>query len=408
MKIWQTTDTTTAPEECFRRGWWGWRRYFSVNPWQRYYEYYRNNRRALQLSRIATYARRERLTVHGGSAGNRALVLGNLDACDGLSRGAHYTLPTIRKLHDDIAIRHVGVHGSGHRTIEGSLAGNFSHVYLLDPPSRYSHLLKQVAPEQIVSARRTGLWVRETNYVPRFWTKAATFLDEVWTPSEFSAQLIRGSTAGRPVVVVPHTVVMARGRGTGPSRWPEIRAQPFKGLAIMDLRGDSSRKNPWAVIAAWKLAFAGNPKCHLLMKVRISASRKIVRDELDLLIGKDTNITLLDAFLPDDELNTLLDEADVLVSLHRSEGYGLPVEEALLRGTPVVATDWSATVEFASQYGNYYPVSYRLVPARYWDKHIPHLNFRWAEANLSSAAHQLNSVYANWSCRTKSINEPEG
>lgn len=401
MKLWQTTNTATVPEAYFRTGLWRWRRYFAVSPWQRYYEHYRNIRSTIQLNRINDYRNRCSLPVDGDLKMDRALVLGNFEAKDGLSRGAHYTLPSVRKRHEDVTVHHVSVHGSGHKTIEGSLAGAFSHVYLLDPPSRYSRLLTQVTPEQIKFASRTGLWVRETNYVPGFWTSAAAFLDEVWAPSEFAAKLIGGSTAGRPVVVVPHAAVVTCERSTVSGQWANIQSRPFKGLAIMDLRGGGSRKNPWAVIAAWKLAFAGNPECQLLMKVRISASRKIVREELELLIGNDTNITLLDAFLPDDELNALMDEADVFVSLHRSEGYGLPVEEALLRGTPVVATDWSATVEFAKKFSNYHPVSYQLVPARYWDKHIPRLNFHWAEADLASAAGHLKAVYANWSSRAK-------
>ncbi len=397
MKIWQTTDSMIAPEECFRRGWWGIRRYFSVNPWQRYYEYYRNIRCGIQLSQLKAYRRQVSLLGNGAEKNDRALVLANFEARDGLSRGAHYTIPAIRKRHVHVTLRHVSVRGNDHKTIEGSIAGKFSHVYLLDPPSRYSRLLKQVAPEQIVSAHRTGLWVRETNYVPRFWTSAASFLDEIWTPSKFSKQLIQASSLARPIVVVPHSAIKPSQQGYKTGQWPNLQTNPFKGLAVMDLRGGGGRKNPWAVIAAWKLAFAGNPQCHLLMKVRFSASRSILREELELLIGSDTNITLLDAFLPDEELNALLDEADVFISLHRSEGYGLPVEEALLRGTPVVATDWSATVEFARQYKNYHPVSHRPVSAYYWDKQIPSLRFQWAEADLNCTADQLNSIYADWS-----------
>ncbi len=392
---WQSAD---FPEAAFRRGWWGWRRRLSVNPWYRYYEIYRNFRSTLQLVGLGNYKKPagEQATPRTVTGKDAVLVIGNLGASDGLSRGAHYHLAQIRALHDNVTVRHVSVHDGEDRTLQGSLDQDFDRLYLLDPPSRYSRLLRQVDPVRIASARRVGLWVRETNYLPRFWVRAAAFLDEIWTPSEFSAELLRAGIGGTPIAVVPHAATRTPTPDDELPPAPRLDRHQFNGVAIMDLRGGGARKNPWAVIAAWQRAFSTDPQCRLLMKVRFSRQCRLVREELELMIGDGHNIDLLDAFLPDVELDAIMNAADVFVSLHRSEGYGLPVEEALARDIPVVATDWSATTEFAASYPNYFPVHYRMSPAHNWAKHQPGLDFSWAEASVVSAADHLKAIHRAW------------
>lgn len=322
-------------------------------------------------------------------------------ASDGLSRGAYYHLIQIRAMHDNVTIRHASVHDGDDRTIEGSLEQDFERVYLLDPPSRYSRLLCQVDPARIATAYRVGMWVRETNYLPRFWLQAAAFLDEIWTPSAFSAGLLRAGVHDTPITVVPHAVTCSPGSADDALLPAGFDRKMFNGLAVMDIRDGGSRKNPWAVVAAWQQAFGTNPQCRLLMKVRFSEQCALVREELEGMIGTAQNIDLLDVFLPDAELDALIDRADVLVSLHRSEGYGLPVEEALVRDTPVVATDWSATTEFAGKYPHYFPVDYRLLPACDWARHLPGLDFKWAEASIASAADHLKTIHQAWQVKQR-------
>lgn len=390
---WQSAD---FPEQAFRSGWWAWRRLLSVSLWHRYYEYYRNLRCTIQFAGLRHYKKQRGCSVTARPKTNAALVIGNLDLRDGLSCGANYHLDQIRTKHSALTIRHVGTNANSDVTIEGSLDQEFECLYLLDPPSRYDRLLRQVHPARIATAHRVGIWVRESNYLPAFWLEAATFLDEIWTPSSFSADLLRNRITSAPIVVVPHAANRKTGVAAGAARLISGEKVTFNGLAVMDLRGGGSRKNPWAVIAAWQEAFGSNPDCQLTMKVQFSRQCSIVHEELLAMIGSAGNIRLLDAFLPQAQLDSLMDQADVFISLHRSEGYGLPVEETLMRGVPVVATDWSATTEFARSYDNYYPVNYRLLPSHEWSRKKPGLNFKWAEADIESAAQQLGSIYEAW------------
>lgn len=368
----------------------------SVSLWHRYYEYYRNLRCTIQLARLRHYKKQHTDAVTCGPKTSTALIIGNLALRDGLSRGASYHLHQIRAKHSALTIRHVGTNADADKTMEGRLDQGFDYLYLLDPPSRYDRLLRQVDPASVATAHRVGLWVRESGYIPAFWLEAATFLDEIWTPSSFSADLLRNRITNTPVVVVPHAVSSQTRATTDTAILPSDENATFNGLAVMDLRNGGSRKNPWAVIAAWKQAFGSDPDCQLTMKVRFSRQHAIVREELLAMIGSAGNIHLLDAFLPQSQLDALMDRADVFISLHRSEGYGLPVEETLIRGIPVVATDWSATTEFARSYDNYYPVSYRLLPFHEWSRHKPRSDFQWAEADIESAVRHLREIYEVW------------
>ena len=91
------------------------------------------------------------------------------------------------------------------------------------------------------------------------------------------------------------------------------------------------------------------------------------------------------------EIDDLYRDSDVVMSLHRSEGFGLVVAEAMLRGLPVIATDWSGTVDFVSpEWG--FPIPYRLVPAEDPQDTYHHPDVKWADADVDAAADALRRL----------------
>jgi hypothetical protein len=83
--------------------------------------------------------------------------------------------------------------------------------------------------------------------------------------------------------------------------------------------------------------------------------------------------------MTDDEIAALHHAADLYLSLHRSEGFGLNIYEALLIGKRVVATHWSANAEYGPRFPNYVGVPCHMTRYRDWTGHYPDREFEWAE-----------------------------
>jgi glycosyltransferase involved in cell wall biosynthesis len=230
--------------------------------------------------------------------------------------------------------------------------------------------------------------VWETPVFPEDWRFAERLVHEVWAPSAFSAEPFR-SALDVKVSVVPHFVSAPAETGIDMRAHLSIPPDAFMGLAIMDIQSCPARKNPWAHIRAWHQAFGDDPTAILVMKLRANKRTQIVLEELQELAGGASNIRLLCEDLDHLEISALHRAADAHLSLHRAEGFGLNIYEALLLGKPVVATDWSANAEYGPEFQNYKGVAYELVPYKDWMRHYQDKRFSWAEADIQDAASLL-------------------
>lgn len=104
-----------------------------------------------------------------------------------------------------------------------------------------------------------------------------------------------------------------------------------------------------------------------------------------------TNITLIDRVMSFREIDALYAGSDVVVSLHRSEGFGLAIAEAMCHGLPVIATDWSGNVDFVTAQTGI-PVPFRLVAAEDPQGTYHHPDMNWAEADVEAAALALRRL----------------
>ena len=100
------------------------------------------------------------------------------------------------------------------------------------------------------------------------------------------------------------------------------------------------------------------------------------------------NIRLETRVLPPGDRHALTACADIVLSLHRGEGFGLVLAEAMLLGKPVIATGWSGNTDFMGCM-NAALVSYRLVPARD-DRSV--YRGQWAEPDVAEAASLLRAL----------------
>jgi glycosyltransferase involved in cell wall biosynthesis len=150
------------------------------------------------------------------------------------------------------------------------------------------------------------------------------------------------------------------------------------------------RKNPKGLIRAFKLAFSRDEPVRLVLKSSFGDRHPEQMQELrDAAAG--ANITVIDQVFSPDEVLSLMDACDAYVSLHRSEGLGLTMAEAMLMGKPVIATGFSGNVDFMDE-SNSLLVPYKLVKL---GKSIPpyEANLEWAEPSEEHAAQLMRKVY---------------
>jgi hypothetical protein len=235
---------------------------------------------------------------------------------------------------------------------------------------------------------RIAYWNWELERVPDEWVKMAALVDEIWSPTHFVARTMR-SRMPRPVY---H---MLPGVEVGPIE-PVTRSalhipeSHFVFLFMFDLHSQLHRKNPIAVFRAFREAFREDDNATLLIKTSggdiHSADLALLRETI-----RGGNVVLLDELMTRARAYGLIAMSDCFISLHRSEGFGLGLAEAMLMGKPVIATGYSGNLDFMNR-ENSLLVDYEMVEITE-DRPIYTRGNFWAEPSLAHAASLMRDVY---------------
>ncbi len=199
----------------------------------------------------------------------------------------------------------------------------------------------------LAGKRRIGFWHWELPRFPDVWTPAIDLMDEIWTPSRFVAESIATATSN-PVRILPHAISVAHHPARMARKRLGLPEGAFLFLSVFDTNSYLERKNPEAVVRAFIDAFpdqAGSSPL-LIIKCHGSSRRGPRFESLLKLIARDDRITLIDRVFSVEEMHLLFASCDALVSLHRSEGYGLNLAEAMAHGKLAIATGFSGNTEF--------------------------------------------------------------
>ncbi|HYP17055.1 MAG TPA: glycosyltransferase [Opitutus sp.] len=236
-----------------------------------------------------------------------------------------------------------------------------------------------------------GYWAWELTEFPDSWVPNFAYFDEIWTPSEFSRAAI-AMKSPLPVIAMPHAISFARPTGDLRARF-NLPADRFLFLFLYDLNSYSARKNPQAVIAAFRASGLAGHGAALVIKVQNAADNPEDFAALQAAVRDLPETVLIAGTLPRAEIYRLEAACDCFVSLHRSEGFGLAVAESMYLGKPVISTDWSATAEYVNA-DNGCPVRCQLVPIE--RNHGPYVKGQlWAEPDVAHAAEWMQRVFAD-------------
>lgn len=208
--------------------------------------------------------------------------------------------------------------------------------------------------------RIIGFWHWELPEVPFDWSVGYPFVHEVFVPTRFVAQAVSNGDPNKKIRIIPHPVAL-RAVPLGNTKETEpIRS--FTVLVVFNMISGFARKNPIAAIEAFRLAFGNDRNARLLIKATNAQSYQSGYERLLAAIQDAPNIELMTQQFSTEEMHALYRSADTVLSLHRSEGFGLVIAEAMLHALPVVATDWSGNCDYLNN-SNGMPVRCRMVPS---------------------------------------------
>jgi glycosyltransferase involved in cell wall biosynthesis len=235
-----------------------------------------------------------------------------------------------------------------------------------------------------------GLWAWELPRFPKKWFDRFAYYDEIWVASAFIADSL-ASVAPIPVVRMPPPLTSAipGSRERGRERLG-LRDDELMFLFAFDFHSHIERKNPAAAIEAFRRAFSPTDSARLILKCVNGDSNRDGFDRLQQMTS-GARIEIHDGYWTADEIRDLTAACDAYVSLHRSEGIGLTITDAMALGKPVIATGWSGNMDFMNV-GNSFPVRYELVQI---EKSVgPYqAGETWAEPSVEHAAECMRAVF---------------
>lgn len=293
---------------------------------------------------------------------------------------------------------------AGAEVIDWDISALFGHsvrsvgVYPTDAPAQAAALVVFLNPLELVQLVAmtgaapfrdrfcVGAWAWELQTAPPSWRAAMRYVDEVWACSHFVADAVAPIAPGRtPVRVLPHALTLPPDQR---ERASTAGGSKTTVLMVFDAGSGFVRKNPIAAVRAFRRANEGG-RAVLVCKVGGAGTAPELMAELSAEIGGAEDVRLISDWLTAEQMGDLNAQADVVISLHRSEGFGLVLAQAMAAGKPVLATGWSGNLDFMTPDDSVL-VDYTLVPVR--DPQGFYRGGLWAEPDIEDAAAKLKAL----------------
>lgn len=266
-------------------------------------------------------------------------LAGYLQAENGVGQAARLLAQTLRAA--DVPFSVVdAVDGHARRSappITGATGRRYGVNLVCINADRVERFIRQVGRSFFDGRPTIALWHWEVNRFPSSMATSAHYFSEIWMSSSFAASAVSEVT-NCPVYAFPLPI-------EDPSRHSSAITRETLGLPSgwlfyfsFDYWSVFQRKNPLGVVEAFRRAFANTPNVGLLIKSINGDQCPSEAAQLRQAVQPLKNVILREGYCSAEEQVALADLCDCYVSLHRSEGYGLTLAEAMARGKPVICT----------------------------------------------------------------------
>jgi glycosyltransferase involved in cell wall biosynthesis/SAM-dependent methyltransferase len=273
----------------------------------------------------------------------------------------------------------------------GSSTALFDTNLICVNADRLREFAQDMGPDFFRDRYNVGVWWWEVDVFPPALHSSFDIVNEIWVGSDHIAQAIAKET-DKPVLTIPIPVRV-------PDEEPLTRGElglpdGFLFLFSFDFFSIPERKNPFGLVAAFKRAFPQPNAGPKLVLKSINGDKLGVRlEELRAAAAGRPDILVIDKYVTAREKNSFMSACDCYVSLHRSEGFGLTMAEAMVYGKPVIATGYSGNLEFMTD-ENSYLVAHTMSSVPAGVEPYP-TDAHWAEPDLAHAADIMRHVYEN-------------
>jgi glycosyltransferase involved in cell wall biosynthesis len=236
----------------------------------------------------------------------------------------------------------------------------------------------------------------ELSKFPKPWIKNINIFDEIWAPSHFIEDTFQ-EIYKKPIWHMPLPIKIELTAFLG-RRYFNLPEDADLFLFFFDFRSYIDRKNPQAIIKVFERVLAARPMSSLRLIIKTQGvdfsevTQKCYKDFSDMLKQSSVGdrVILINNHYNYNETRNLIRCCDCFISLHRSEGYGLGMAEAMYLGKPVIATGYSGNLDFMDQ-KNSCLVDYKLVPVRE-EQYLFAQGQVWADPDLDQAVHYVLQI----------------
>jgi len=256
---------------------------------------------------------------------------------------------------------------------------------------------KMFGPDYFKDKYNIAIWAWELPTFPSIWRESQKYFNEIWVLSNFVAGNLAKSLS-IPVIRMTCPIEVDETKLVRNRSKFGIPEGSFVFLYIFDFLSVFERKNPLAIIKAFKKAFTDNEKIFLVIKsingTKFPSDQKKLKKLCD-----EMNIKLIEENISKDYVLSLIASCDCYVSLHRSEGTGLTMAQAMYAEKPVIATAYGGNTDFMN-INNSFPVKYKLVELEKDYGPYKKGNF-WADPDVDHATFLMKYVFDNQNEATK-------
>lgn len=251
------------------------------------------------------------------------------------------------------------------------------------------HFYAEVGVNFFEGRHSIGVLAWEVDKVPAEWDYSFELLDEIWVYSRYVERIFSEAAPFLPVKRLPLPVVIRDREAVAP---PDLGLGPgFTFLFLFDFFSTLQRKNPLALIEAFTRAFRPGEGPQLVLKSYNGDYKPDRLATLQRAAGRRPDVHVVDQYVTAAEKDALMASCDCYVSLHRAEGFGLTLAEAMAQGKPVIATGFSGNTDFMSE-ENSYLVRYEVTEVGPDGENYP-AEGHWAEPDIEHAAELMREVW---------------